>query len=115
MISYYVSFLVVVHPSCIPFIRQTEETLFQAQNALKTARAELTKLESKQKMTELLAQEGAISRKQWEQFQQQIKQTKTEIADMEKIAKEATAQITTLKAMPQCSSKPIPQKRQEPL
>lgn len=107
IVSYSATFLVVVHPSCIPFIRQTEETLFQAQTALKTSRAELTKLESKQKMMELLAQEGAISLKQWQQFQAKIKQTKTEIYDLEEIGKKAIDQITTLKAMPQCN--PLPQ------
>jgi hypothetical protein len=98
----FVPFVIGVHPSCIPFIRKTEETIFQAQTALKTSRRELAKLEGRQKTMAMLAQEGAISQRQWQQFQAQIQQIKAEIADTEKLEIEAQNQITTLKAMPRC-------------
>lgn len=94
--------LIAVHPSCLPFIQETEGTIFQAQNALKTSRRELAKLEGRQKTMAMLAQEGAISQRQWEQFQGKIKQIKAEIADTQKIENEAKTQIKTLKAMPRC-------------
>ncbi len=100
--SPFLSFVIGVHPSCIPFIRKTEETIFQAQTALKTSRRELAKLEGRQKTMSMLVQEGAISQRQWEQFQGQIKQIKAEIADTERLEIEAQNQITTLKALPRC-------------
>ncbi len=93
---------IVVHPSCLPFIRETEATVFQAQTALQTSRRELAKLESRRPTMENLAKEGAISQRQWEQFQGKISQIKAEIADLQKIETEAKNQIITLKNMPKC-------------
>ncbi|MCS6960705.1 MAG: hypothetical protein RMK91_11740 [Pseudanabaenaceae cyanobacterium SKYGB_i_bin29] len=100
----YLSLLLAVHPSCLPFLRQTEETLFQAQTALQTLRADLAKLQQRTKTMTMLHQEGAISRRQWDNFQAKVKETQQEIANLEKIAQAAKNQLKTLQTMPQCSA-----------
>lgn len=104
--SGYLSLFLAVHPSCLPFIRQTEETLFQAQTAIKTLQADLTKLQQRQKTMTMLQEEGAISRRQWENFQAKVRETEQEIANLHQIVQAAQKQIKTLQTMPQCVGVP---------